>query len=103
MAQNLVKKPEALTTDWVLKELAACIDLRSAPKDTITRGEQWKIWLDTKEKTKEDLIAELALAPGKPPEGERITDVPVPFYNPGVVQWNAHKATERVILVAGGK
>lgn len=102
-SKELVRRPPALTNDWILGQISAGIDLRSVPVDTLTRGEQWKIWLDSGEKTKMDLILELAKAPGKPDPGERIADAPVPFYEPGPVQLKAHAATEKVVLVSGGK
>jgi intein/homing endonuclease len=102
-SRELVKRPPALTNDWILGEISSGIDLGSVPTEQLTRGEQWKIWLDTGEKTKMDLIMELAKAPGKPPEGERIADAPVPFYEPGPVQTLAHGAIEKVVLVSGGK
>ena len=97
------KKPEALTTDWILKEISAGIDMQSIPRDELTRGEQWKVWLDTGEKTPLDLILELSKAPGRPEPGERISIAPVPFYEPGPIQLKAHQATEKVVLVSGGK
>lgn len=94
---------EPLTMEWALRQISQGIDLQSAPKETLTRGEQWKVWLDSGEKTKLDLIAELSNAPGKPKKGDRISDMPVPYYEPGKVQLEAHKAQERVVLVAGGR
>lgn len=101
--KDLVQKPAIFDSDWVLGRIAANIDLRSVPVEALTRGEQWKIWLDTGEKTRMDLIMELAKAPGKPDPGDRIADAPVPYYSPGPVQLMAHNATEKVILVSGGK
>lgn len=98
-----INPSEALSPEYVLRQISVGIDLQSAPKESLSRGEQWKIWLDTKEKTKLDLIAELSKAPGRPAPGERISDIPVPFYEPGKLQLAAHGATERVILVAGGR
>src|SRR5665213_1375922 len=95
--RELTKRPPALTNDWILGEISSGIDLGSVPTEQLTRGEQWKIWLDTGEKTKMDLIMELAKAPGKPPVGERIADAPVPFYEPGPVQTLAHGAIEKVV------
>lgn len=103
MNKDFIKRPDALTTDWVLGEISSGIDLRSRPTTTLTRGEQWKIWLDTGEKTSWDLIMELGKAPGKPKEGERIADFPVAYYEPGPVQIQAHHATEKTVLVSGGK
>lgn len=101
--KDFIKRPPALTDDWIRQQIAKAIDIQSVPQDELTRGEQWKVWLDTGEKTKLDLILELSKAPGKPPAGEPITDAPVPWYDPGPVQLEAHKATEKVVLVSGGK
>lgn len=98
-----INPTEALSPEWVFKQISTGIDLQSAPKETLTRGEQWKVWLDSGERTKLDLIEELSKAPGKPATGERISDIPVPYYSPGHVQLEAHKADERVLLVAGGR
>lgn len=95
--------PQVLDQDWVFGKIAEGIDLQSAPKDKLTYGEQWKIWLDTGEKTKMDLIHELKNAPGKPVPGEPISTMPVPYYEPGIVQTQAHEAKERFLLVAGGR
>src|ERR1700694_5194420 len=101
--KDFIKRPDALTPDWILGEISAGIDLRSVPTASLTRGEQWKIWLDTGEKTKMDLIQELSKAPGNPGPGNRISDAPVPWYEPGPVQMKAHLADEKVVLVSGGK
>src|SRR5260221_12711167 len=95
--------PKILDQDWVFGKIAEGIDLQSAPKEKLTFGEQWKIWLDTGQKTKMDLIDELAKAPGRPKPGEPISTMPVPFYEAGIVQREAHESTDRFILVAGGR
>lgn len=102
MKHKGLSQPEALTTDWVFGEIAQGIDLASKPTNQLSEAEQWKIWLRDGVKTPEELIFHLRNAPGRPDPGERITDVPVPFYEPGPVQWTAHNDTSRTILVAGG-
>lgn len=98
----LREQVDKFDTDWLAQEIAKGIDLASTPADELSRGQQWKVWLDAGEKTAFDLIAELEKSPGRPRPGESIGDIEVPFYQPGPIQWKAHKATEKIIYVAGG-
>lgn len=99
---RIIKGPEVLTSDWIYQQIEQKIDLQSVPKSELSRGEQWKVWLDSGQKKPIDLINELQFAPGAPKAGQPITDIPVPYYKPGPVQSLAHQATEPFILVAGG-
>lgn len=99
---RVIKSPTVLDSDWIYGEIASGIDLQSTPQEELKRGEQWKIWLDTGQKTALDLIKELENAPGKPAPGKPISESPVPYYKPGPVQLQAHEAKEPFILVAGG-
>jgi len=98
----MIKRPEILNSDWIVQQIRTGIDLQSAPASELSRGEQWKVWLDSGQKTHFDLIKELANAPGRPKLGDPISDIPVPFYEPGPVQTAAHQATAKIVLVAGG-
>lgn len=99
---KVIKRPDILDVNWIIEDIQSGIDLQSVPKEKLSRGEQWKVWLDTGQKTHLDLILELSNAPGKPDPGDAISDVPVPFYKPGPIQLEAHSAKEPFVLVAGG-
>jgi hypothetical protein len=100
--KDLREQVEQFDETWVMQGIASGIDLASTESDKLTRGQQWKVWLDSGEKTAIDLIRELEKAPGKPPPGEAIGNVEVPYYKPGPVQWAAHNSPESFVLVAGG-
>jgi len=101
--KNLRDKVERLDENYFFSQLAEGIDLSSTPLEKLSPAEQWKVALDTGEKTALDLIYDLKNAPGKPKPGMPLGTLQMPYYEPGPVQRQFHEAPESLLYVAGGR
>jgi len=80
----ITESDEPLTLEGIFKRIASGISDAGADRETLSVAEQWKLDLTSGAKTRMDLIAFLAEAPGRPEKDQSMDpDIPVPWYEPG--------------------